>query len=188
MSLSHWTTQRIESPAHWRLLNRSRAVYKNTKFTGYFDLKYHCWNMQLWVNSSWRLVFSVLVNVLKKKSAFVVHIWNEWKNRNSVSADWICIFFQVINYSWLYKIKFIVGCLSGKNSNCKFPQRSLLSQRTYKVRLPFYIRVHMYGAFLWRFYIFIHEVVSQNISGKKSFFVFKILCHENYTNSTYALP
>lgn len=70
MSLSHWTTQRIESPAHWRPLNRSRAVYKNTKFTGYFDLKYHCWNMQLWVNSSWRLVFSVLVNVLKKKVSF----------------------------------------------------------------------------------------------------------------------
>lgn len=102
MSLSHWTTQRIESPAHWRLLNRRKAVYKNTKFSGYFDLKYHCWNMQLSVNSSWRLVFSVLVNVLKKKSAFVVHIWNEWKNRNSVSADWIYIFFQVINYSWLW--------------------------------------------------------------------------------------
>lgn len=53
-----------------------------------------------------------------------------------------------------------------------------------------FIYMYMYGAFLWRFYIFIHEVVSQNISGKKSwvFFVFKILCHENYINSTYALP
>lgn len=32
--------------------------------------------------------------------------------------------------------------------------------------VPLFIYMYMYGAFLRRFYIFIHEVVSQNISGK----------------------
>lgn len=172
MSLSHWTTQRIESPAHWRLLNRSSAVYKNTKFSGYFDLKYHCWNMQLWVNSSWRLVFSVLVNVLKKKVSFCCAYLKWMEEPEFCFCGLNLYFFPGDKLFVTLKSNSLLDAFLERIPTANFPQRSLLSQRTYKVRLPFYIRVHMYGAFLWRFYIFIHEVVSQNISGKKSWVFF----------------
>lgn len=155
MSLSHWTTQRIESPAHWRLLNRSSAVYKNTKFTGYFDLKYHCWNMQLWVNSSWRLVFSVLVNVLKKKSAFVVHIWNEWKNRNSVFCGLNLYFFPGDKLFVTLKSNSLLDAFLERIPTANFPKDHYYHRElTKSVSLFIYVYIctgHFYDVFTYLF-------------------------------------
>lgn len=118
---------------------------------------------------------------VKKKSAFVVHIWNESKNLNFVSAGEF--FFPSDKLFVTLKPDSLLSCLLGMNSNCKnvFINHFIITENLLQNVLLF---IYMCMYFKDVLHIYSWNCVSKYFGKISCLFGEKILCNENCTTST----